>query len=309
MRSVKGLEKLMRSARKTNKPHRSPPARWPVYRHVIFDCDSTLTRIEGIDELANHPDSQQRIADLTRSAMDGKVNLEAVYGERLEILQPTRGAVRALRSRYRKHTVEDAAALIQALQVLGHEVYIVSGGLSDPVREFGLHLGVAPEHIRAVEVEYDTLSGNWWQGQGPWHEAYLAVQHSVLTESDGKARVIRELLQNQTGRSLLVGDGVSDLLASREVDLFAGFGGVIRRDRVALESKVFIQSQSIAPVLLLAAGKAALEYSGDTGVQALAEKAHALTQSAALCWNEVQLAEKFEACFGTRATTASERDL
>ncbi len=177
------------------------------------------------------------------------------------------------------------------------------------VREFGLHLGVAPEHIRAVEVEYDTLSGNWWQGQGPWHEAYLAVQHSVLTESDGKARVIRELLQNQTGRSLLVGDGVSDLLASREVDLFAGFGGVICRDRVASESKVFIQSQSIAPVLLLAAGTAALEHSGDAGVQALAEKAHALTQSAALRWNEVRLAKKFETCFGTRATTGSERNL
>lgn len=251
----------MRSVRKTNKPRRSPPARWPVYRHVIFDCDSTLTGIEGIDELASHPDTRQRVADLTRSAMDGKVNLETVYGERLEILQPTRGAVRALRSRYRKHVVKDAAALIQALQVLGHEVYIVSGGLFDPVREFGMHLGVAPEHIRAVEVEYDTLSGNWWQGQGPWREAYLAVQHSVLTESDGKARVIRELLQNQTGRSLLVGDGVSDLLASREVDLFAGFGGVICRDRVASESKVFIQSQSIAPVLLLAAGTVALEYS------------------------------------------------
>ena len=43
--------------------------------------------------------------------------------------------------------------------------------------------------------------------------------------------------------------------------------------------------------------------------QALAEKAHALIQSAALRWNEVRLAEKFEACFGTRATTGSERDL
>ena len=299
----------MRSVRKTNRQHSQPPPRWPVYRHVIFDCDSTLTGIEGIDELASHPDTRQRVADLTRSAMDGKVNLETVYGERLEILQPTRGAVRALRSRYRKHVVKDAAALIQALQVLGHEVYIVSGGLFDPVREFGMHLGVAPEHIRAVEVEYDTLSGNWWQGQGPWREAYLAVQHSVLTESDGKARVIRELLQNQTGRSLLVGDGVSDLLASREVDLFAGFGGVICRDRVASESKVFIQSQSIAPVLLLAAGTVALEHSGDAGVQALAEKAHTLTQSAALRWNEVRLAEKFEACFGTRAPSGPECDL
>ena len=137
----------MRSVRKTNRQHSSPPPRWPVYRHVIFDCDSTLTRIEGIDELASHPDTRQRIADLTRSAMEGKVHLETVYGERLEILRPTRGAVRALRSRYRKHVVKDAAALIQALNVLGHEVYIVSGGLFDPVREFGLHLGPVARRV------------------------------------------------------------------------------------------------------------------------------------------------------------------
>ena len=70
----------MRSVRKTNRQHSPPPPRWPVYRHVIFDCDSTLTGIEGIDELASHPDTRQRVADLTRSAMDGKVNLETVYG-------------------------------------------------------------------------------------------------------------------------------------------------------------------------------------------------------------------------------------
>ena len=82
----------MRSVRKTNKPRRSPLARWPVYRHVIFDCDSTLTGIEGIDELANHPDSQQQVADLTRSAMDGKVNLETVYGERASDVQQEFGS-------------------------------------------------------------------------------------------------------------------------------------------------------------------------------------------------------------------------
>ncbi|MCC6606951.1 MAG: phosphoserine phosphatase, partial [Anaerolineae bacterium] len=26
--------------------------RWPPYKHVFFDCDSTLTTVEGIDVLA-----------------------------------------------------------------------------------------------------------------------------------------------------------------------------------------------------------------------------------------------------------------
>ena len=70
-----------------------------------------LTGIEDIGELAGHSDTRQRVADLTRSAMGRKVNLETVDGERLEMLQPTRGAVRALRSRYLEHLVEDAAGL------------------------------------------------------------------------------------------------------------------------------------------------------------------------------------------------------
>ena len=27
--------------------------RWPTYQHIFFDCDSTLTTVEGIDALAD----------------------------------------------------------------------------------------------------------------------------------------------------------------------------------------------------------------------------------------------------------------
>ena len=57
------------------------------FRTVLFDCDSTLSTIEGIEELAaaNRPE----IVALTEAAMRGEVPLETVYAKRLELVQPT----------------------------------------------------------------------------------------------------------------------------------------------------------------------------------------------------------------------------
>ena len=46
---------------------------------ICFDCDSTLSKIEGIDELAKNVGLGEELAELTNAAMNGIVPLEAVY--------------------------------------------------------------------------------------------------------------------------------------------------------------------------------------------------------------------------------------
>ncbi|MFP5356028.1 MAG: haloacid dehalogenase, partial [Gemmatimonadota bacterium] len=58
---------------------------------VLFDCDSTLSTIEGIDELAR--EYRDQIVPLTELAMRGEVTLESVYGRRLAIIRPSREEV------------------------------------------------------------------------------------------------------------------------------------------------------------------------------------------------------------------------
>jgi len=65
----------------------------PRFRTVLFDCDSTLSAIEGIDELAVH--CRDDVEQLTDAAMRGRIPLEEVYGRRLRLVQPTRAAVEA----------------------------------------------------------------------------------------------------------------------------------------------------------------------------------------------------------------------
>jgi len=62
---------------------------------ICFDCDSTLSTIEGIDELARVRGSDvfKQVEAMTHQAMDGKIPVEEVFGKRLEIIKPTRNDV------------------------------------------------------------------------------------------------------------------------------------------------------------------------------------------------------------------------
>lgn len=240
-----------------------PPPIWPQYRIVIFDCDSTLSSIEGIDELARISDKGDdvalNIAALTKRAMEGDIPLESVYGQRLLTVNPTQSQVLHIAKLYRDTVVPDARATINALQTLGVKVYVISAGLIDAVRDFAIWLGVPREQIYAVSMEYDQLSGMWWRY---WEQSgdinpranYLSLEASPLTGSYGKNRVINHIQREHPGRILMVGDGLSDLETKRDVGLFVGFGGAVFRDRVFQEAEIYLHKFSLASILALALG-------------------------------------------------------
>ena len=270
--------------------------RWPPYKHVFFDCDSTLTTVEGIDALAESSGKSWRVGVLTDAAMAGDVDLEEIYARRLRTLKPTKGQVQAIRQVYKQNIVPDTIELIAALVHLEHEVYIVSGGLAEPVHEFGRFLGFPPEHIRAVGIEYDQLSGEWWYShdeQPNLSERYLTFDEAPLTVSDGKAQIVGQMLRGKPGRSLLIGDGVSDLLAGPAVDLFVGFGGVANRPRVRQGAPAYISSSSLAPLLAIAGGPAALHRLENTTFRPLLKKVIDYVTNGAIEFNDEQLRERF----------------
>jgi len=271
--------------------------RWPTYQHIFFDCDSTLTTVEGLDALADTAGKGWRVSVLTEAAMNGELDLEEVYAKRLETLRPTRGQITAIRQIYKQNIVPDAVETIAALHHLGLHVYIVSGGLAEPVIEFGNYLGIPRQNIRAVDIEYNQLSGEWWQQldeEPNISEQFLTYKDDPLAVSDGKALIIREFLKNKAGRSLLIGDGVSDLLASHSVDLFVGFGGVTGRPRVRAESPIFIDSLTLAPLLAVALGPAILMGLAQTEFRHLGEKSVQLILDGALEFQSEKLKDKFD---------------
>lgn len=232
-------------------------ARWTSFDLIFFDCDSTLSAIEGVDELARLKGKEGRVGLLTQKAMDGDLDLADVYGKRLKAIRPTRGQLASIEQLYWDQIVADAQAVVAALHYLGKQVFIISGGLATPVRGFGERLGVPAERIRAVELEFNELSGNWWKYYEPGaraNESYLDYDQGPLTISAGKPQIVQELAGSRWGRRMMIGDGVSDLRTKETVDLFVGFGGVVRREKVEAGSDVYVYASSLAPILPMAAG-------------------------------------------------------
>ncbi len=250
--------------------------RWIPFDLIFFDCDSTLSSIEGIDELARFKGKEQRVGVLTEKAMNGDLDLSEVYGKRLKAIRPTKAQLKAIEQQYWDTLVPDAQAVIAALRFLGKQVFIISGGLAEPVRAFGRRLGVPPENIRAVELEYNELSGEWWRyhdQQAQNSRTYLAYDdESPLTISTGKPKIIAELADGKHGRKMMIGDGASDLATRPVVDLFIGFGGVVARKKVQDDSDIFIRINSLAPILPLAAGGSAFSRVQNTPHQAVFER-------------------------------------
>jgi phosphoserine phosphatase len=222
---------------------------------IFFDCDSTLSTIEGIDELARMRGVEARIVELTNAAMDGRIPLQDVYAERLRLLSPRRADMRAVEEAYKRAVVPDAREVIAALQRLGKRVLIVSGGLADAVTGFGIWLGVSRRDIFAVGLSYNALTGRWWDyqshPQGNPDEEYLVYDDSTLTTQNGKVDVIRAA-RTKGRRAMLVGDGSSDLAAAHAVDRFVGYCGVVARPLVRANAPIVLSSASLAPILLLA---------------------------------------------------------
>lgn len=199
---------------------------------IVFDCDSTLSSIEGVDELAREcgPTLFAQVEAMTHDAMDGKIAVEAVFGQRLEIIRPTWDQVIAVGQRYIDTVEPTAQATVSELKARGWQIAILSGGFRQAIRPLANHLGISL--VEAVDLQFDADG------------AYLGFDESYpTTRSGGKPAVIKNLQERwQPEKVVMVGDGVSDLETAPAVDRFIGFGRYVVRPRVKAESACFVRS-------------------------------------------------------------------
>lgn len=208
------------------------------YKNVVFDCDSTLTFIEGVDEIAKLKGLDEEVKRITHQGMNGEISFAESLYRRLSLLKPTRKNVEYLYDLYVHNLIDDVPQLVKALQFLGKEVYIATGGFQPAVEKLAEYLGIDKKNVFGVHLKFGK------------NEDFVGLRKNHLTSRGGKKRVLREI--SKSGQTLFVGDGATDLEAKEVVDLFVGFGGVVVREVVKRNSPLFIKSKSLAWVLPLA---------------------------------------------------------
>jgi phosphoserine phosphatase len=189
----------------------------PRFDRVVFDVDSTLVAIEGIDELAKWRGVE--VASLTERAMRGDVALEEVYALRLRRVRPGARELARLGELYVRKMVPGAAATVAALQRAGVDVRIVSGALCPALLPLMRKLRIDGSRVAAVDVRLDARG------------RYAGFDElSPLARADGKREVVAALLPKKG--TVFVGDGATDLAARPAVERFVAFTGVASRPAV-----------------------------------------------------------------------------
>ncbi|MBT9517186.1 MAG: HAD-IB family phosphatase [Methyloversatilis discipulorum] len=210
-------------------------------RAILFDCDSTLSTIEGIDVLAEQAGVVDQVVPLTNAAMEGRLKLEEAYAARLDLIKPDASTIDAVGRQYIETRVEGAAEAIAALGALGWQVHVVSGGIRQAVLAIARFLGVPDERVHAVDLRFD--ANGHYAGFDP---------ESPLARSGGKAEIVRRVGAGAE-RVVMVGDGITDLEAAEAGALVIGFGGVVRREIVASRASHFIDQADLREVVRLLA--------------------------------------------------------
>ena len=225
-------------------------ALWVGAAAVMFDVDSTLSRVEGIDELAAFLGCGEEVSALTTAAMGEGLPFEQALAQRLALMAPSRSDVDAFLAEHPPagEATPGAAALLAALAARGTAIFLVSGGFDVMIYPLADALGVPREHIFANRLLFHREEGG---AEG----AFAGFDTTALTcRSGGKLAVARQLKRKFAAHGALVavGDGVTDLEARGEggADCFIGFGGVRRRPAVEKGADAFVLSFDVLRALL-----------------------------------------------------------
>jgi phosphoserine phosphatase len=204
---------------------------------ICFDCDSTLSRIEGIDELARRVGMGEEMSKLTDAAMNGVVPLEAVYDRRLSLIRPDQDSINWLADLYIAEIVDGVKEVFTLLLAQDKAVHIVSGGLRQAILPLAKCIGLPENHVHAVDIYFNE--------DGSYRNYDL---NSPLARTGGKAEICRQLLKAQ-GSLVMIGDGKTDMEAKEAGAYVLGFGGVVDRPIVRQLSDFYVTEPTLLSVL------------------------------------------------------------
>lgn len=189
-------------------------------RMVCFDMDSTLVKMEGIDEMARAAGVHREVARITEKAMRGDFDFEASLRQRVAMLKGLDAAA-LVEIRNRTQLSHGAAALLTTLKWLGYRLGIVSGGFdffADHLRDaFDMDFSYA----NRLEIKDGKLTGE--------------VLGDVVDAAQ-KARIVNQVscdFRIPLDQVVAIGDGANDSLMLTQAGLGIAYNAKKVLDRVA----------------------------------------------------------------------------
>ncbi|HXI57573.1 MAG TPA: phosphoserine phosphatase SerB [Polyangia bacterium] len=179
-------------------------------RLVVMDMDSTLIRIEVIDELARAAGVVDQVSKITERAMAGEMDYDQSLRQRVELLKGL--DVKVLdRIAADLPLTEGAETLVRVLKRLGYSIAVISGGFSRAAEALKRRLGLDYAYSNNLEIVDGKLTG---RVSGP------------IVNGQRKAELLETIAQAEgvlLDQVIAVGDGANDALMLERAGLGIAF--------------------------------------------------------------------------------------
>lgn len=174
-------------------------------RKYVFDFDSTLTRVEALDVLAEmtlegNPRKEEivkEIQEITNLGIDGDISFTESLERRLRLLRANKADLEALVGQLRSKISKSIEANKEFFQEFAEDIYVISCGFKefiDPIME---EFNIPSERVYANTFEFD-----------PAGNIIGFDQDNVLAGHNGKIACLKRL--DLPGEVQVIGDGYSD---------------------------------------------------------------------------------------------------
>ncbi|GHN01526.1 hypothetical protein WSM22_30150 [Cytophagales bacterium WSM2-2] len=198
-------------------------------KYFIIDFDSTFTKVEAFDVLAeiclsDNPQKesiQKQIAEITNQGMDGSLSLRESIAKRIQLLSANKRHLGFLVEKLKTLVTDSFQRNKDFLNTYADQVFIVSNGFREFIEPVVTEYGIKKENILANEFRFDN-QGNiiGFDSENP------------LSANNGKAEQIKKL--NLPGDVYVIGDGYTDyeIKHSGLANKFYAFTENVERERV-----------------------------------------------------------------------------
>ncbi len=174
-------------------------------RKYVFDFDSTLTRVEALDVLAemtlkdkdNKDEVVREIQKITNLGIDGDISFTESLERRLRLLSANKEDLEALVDELKQKISKSIAANKEFFEKYSDDIYVISCGFKEFIDPIVAEYNIPSERVYANTFTFD--------GNG---NIIGFDEKNVLSQHNGKIACLRDM--NLEGEVQVIGDGYSD---------------------------------------------------------------------------------------------------
>ena len=174
-------------------------------RKYVFDFDSTLTRVEALDVLAEitlkgRPDREEIIREIqhiTNLGIDGDISFTESLERRIRMLQANRDHLPQLIEQLRKKISKSISSNKEFFETYASQIFVISAGFREFIVPIVAEYNIPEDRVYANTFEFDE-AGN----------IIGFDETNVLAKHNGKIECLKNL--DLDGEVQVIGDGYSD---------------------------------------------------------------------------------------------------